>query len=319
MGFCRDLGTTYVIGVDAVVLLLGVALTALGIYIMLDERDLANIPGFDINGNSPLSNDTGIDVNVFTGVGNLVLGVLTMMLAYCGCYGTKYDNRGLLTCHNVFMLLLSVGLLTGGVFGFAHSGALDEIADSLGIDDNSVNGTLSGTIRTSSGKTLNDQQLALFEECCGDVIVGLPKIEQCDFNRTSTSAACYYDQATFDVAKDLVISDVCIAVAQLDWEGSPLIGVPSPENPDSCGGKDPKQFQFILSDLASEYAYWISLAWTILGSVFLFAFICGCCICCNEERQLNEYKQDSWDANKLTGTAPVNDDDPSKYYETPNL
>jgi hypothetical protein len=73
----------------------------------------------------------------------------------------------------------------------------------------------------------------------------------------------------------------------------------------------------MLSSLVSEYLHWISLSWTILGVIFLGAFVFGCKLSCSESKRMKEYQQDSWDAEKLSGRAAPGMKDPATLYDSP--
>eukprot|EP00924_Labyrinthula_sp_SR-Ha-C_P004658 snap_masked-scaffold_1-processed-gene-7.6-mRNA-1 protein AED:0.11 eAED:0.11 QI:0/-1/0/1/-1/1/1/0/273 len=203
--------------------------------------------------------DYGSILEEFLLYGPLIFGCALVVLAGMGYYGAEKNNKVILLVYMVFTLIATLVVFGTGIALLVYSGVLDDVENAQ-------------TQEVSSGvaERINDFELEIFNHCCAAEF-GLDEVPLCEDDENAE--VCIVDEDRFDTTIENVGDEICEALAEVEINGSPVVGDPQDGG---CGGGDAGVFvsritQYLINNVKPLGS--INLA---LGILLLLDLIATC-------------------------------------------
>mmetsp|Transcript_16328 Transcript_16328/g.28920 ORF Transcript_16328/g.28920 Transcript_16328/m.28920 type:complete len:271 (-) Transcript_16328:37-849(-) len=181
---CRNAAKTYLSSVNALVILLGVVVIAVGGYLVADfQETIENQFG-----------DLAVYLPVLTGTVIVVVGSL-------GCFGARKQNKCVLLAYSAIVAVVTIIVLGVGIAFLVKVRLIDEVK--LGESEALVGG---------GHQRISDSIFAVYETCCVDNGVGGSNLGLC--SEADTNRPCVFDREF--VESSAASEEFCTFLATVD-------------------------------------------------------------------------------------------------------
>lgn len=185
MGFCKETSKKYLMLVNGLMAVMGVALLGLGVYAIIEYKDVLEDVG-------PLAQYVPV------GAGGAVL-----FAALLGCYGTYTKSKPMLIVYFVALFAATTVVLAIGASLLVYLGYAGDAADASGT----------GVDVSSAVQKINDYQLAVFTTCCNSTVPVCTDI---------VTAGCAFDLELVETTD--IPEGLCNTLEQVKIQGVSVVG-----------------------------------------------------------------------------------------------
>jgi len=249
---CRDAAKSYLSFVNALVILLGLAVTAVGGYLIAQFKET-------------IENQFG-DLAVFLPV---ITGVVIMFVGMLGCYGASNHSKCALLVYWVIMTAVTIIVLGLGIAFLIQVGLLDDVK--LGESEALVD---------EGQKKISDSIFAVYETCCVDGGLGGSDLLLCDDD--ASNSPCVFDREFVDSV--LVGDELCTFLESVDvnvnGENVKVVGE------EQC--EDASLFKEFVVNTLEDNILPIGIALIVLSVLLMLVEIFTCCLICSNREDFDE-------------------------------
>lgn len=261
MSFFKGLSKTWLVGVNLITLLLGLAVSGFSIFLLARYGDFSSEHFYTKR----------------AAIAGIVAGLLTACFSLLGCMSAKKQNKCGLCAYVIGMSLILIVLFAAGIVGLIFLGKMDP----SDVGSEKIN-ELSSDLQ----KDILNFELNIFNSCgCP----GTPAVVSCD-DATAT---------TYCTTSDLKLGgSVCTALNEFKFDGNALVGDNTAASGDneykaaSCAGCNTvdcaKTFVQTIHDAFEKNFKPISIAFIVLCVIQLLCIIFSCCLICMNRADYDE-------------------------------
>ena len=270
-----ELARGFMVFVDVITFLLGIAILGLTIYVVVDYSSFGTLVSFDT-----------IYISIAVGVALIIVSII-------GCIASQKGYKHLLCCYLFIVTAALAAQIAGTVLISRYAGQIDK-----------QNKFLSGSITDAADRELNNAILSTYVACC----IGCPAEQACTNIRpyyNLTLGNCFANNNTVcdpvptcgvDPNQDgcFINPGTSIPPVNIDealcntfktFKNGTDIALVGPATTGSCGGGDPNTYLNDVVDYFNSGFYWFIVGFGILCGIQALNLIAALFVlCCIDDR-----------------------------------
>mmetsp|Transcript_13626 Transcript_13626/g.26313 ORF Transcript_13626/g.26313 Transcript_13626/m.26313 type:complete len:269 (+) Transcript_13626:50-856(+) len=197
MGCCATTSYRYLVFLNTLLSLIGLAILAYGIYAYIEYKDVLE------------------NINTVAPYGGIILGAIIFIVGMMGCLGVQKQNKPILVIFWIIMTALMIFVLMFGIALIIYLGYLDNAA----TDHHNI---------AKAVKRINDYEMGVYETCCIDGGYTTAEVPSC--SSINATSGCYYSEE--DMMNANVGDSLCNALEETTIDSVTIVsteGCSSPE------------------------------------------------------------------------------------------